>query len=148
MMRRVYVGIMALLLVSGILQFYFAAIGSFARPQTEDAFSLHVINGRMVFPALAILALIAAALAKAPGKLIALTLAPLGLLIVQSLIIVLGNVIGGSTEQRTTPVSLAILGLHALNGAAVIAATEAVFRRAREHAAAARTVTPALDAVK
>ncbi|WP_211588958.1 DUF6220 domain-containing protein [Allorhizocola rhizosphaerae] len=137
MIRRIYVGLVGLLLASGALQFYFAAVGAFTRPQTDDSYALHATNGRIVFPVLAILATIAAALAKAPGKLVAFTLAPLGLLVVQVLIIVLGNIIGGSTEQRTTAVSLAILGLHAVNGAFILDVTGKVMKRARDHLSAA-----------
>jgi hypothetical protein len=139
-MRRIYVVVLGLLLASGALQFYLAAVGAFTKPQTEDSFSLHVANGRMVFPILSILAVIAAALAKAPGKLIGHTLAPLGLIIVQSLIIVLGNVIGGATEQRSTPVALAILGLHAVNGMVIMGVLGNLMRKARAHLRAA--VTP------
>lgn len=136
-MRRIYVVLVGLLLASGGLQFYFAAVGAFTKPQTEDSFALHTLNGRMVFPILAILATIAAALAKAPGKLIGLTILPLGLGIVQVLIIVLGNVIGGATEQRTTPLALAILGLHAVNGMIILGVTGNVMRQARTHLTAA-----------
>jgi hypothetical protein len=138
-MRRIYVILVGLLLASGGLQFYFAAVGAFTKPQTEDSYSLHVINGRMVFPILAILTVIAAALAKAPGKLIGQTLLPLGLIIVQSLIIVLGNVIGGATEQRSTPVALAILGLHAVNGMIIMGVVSVIMRKARAHLKAAAT---------
>ena len=138
-MRRIYVGLVGLLLASGGLQFYFAAVGSFTKPQTDDSFALHVLNGRMIFPLLAILATIAAALAKAPGKLIGQTLLPLGLLVVQSLIIVLGNVIGGATEQRSTPVALAILGLHAVNGMVIMGVLGGVMRKARAHLKATAT---------
>lgn len=130
-MRRVYVVLVGLLLASGALQFYFAAVGAFTRPQTDDAFSLHLANGRMIFPLLALLAIGAAALAKAPGKLVGLTSLPLALAIVQTLIIVLGNAIGGATEQRTTPLALAILGLHAVNGMIIMGVTGTVMRRAR-----------------
>ena len=132
-MRRIYVIMVGLLLASGGLQFYFAAVGSFTKPQTEDSYALHTLNGRLIFPILAILATIAAALAKAPGKLIGLTLVPLGLLILQTLIIVLGNVIGGATEQRSTPVALAILGLHAVNGMIIMGVLGSVMRKARAH---------------
>lgn len=133
MMRRVYVVLVGLLLVSGALQFYFAAVGAFTKPQTDSSYALHSVNGMMVFPTLAILAIIAAAVARAPGRLIGMTALPLGLLFVQVLIIVLGNVIGGVTEQRTTPVALAILGLHAVNGMAIMGVTSVVMRRARTH---------------
>ena len=120
-------------IVSGAMQFYFAAVGAFSKPQTDDVYALHIANGRMVFPILAILATIAAALAKAPGKLIGLTVLTLGLLIVQTLIIVLGNVIGGATEQRTTPAAVAILGLHAVNGMVIMGVLGNVMRKARAH---------------
>src|SRR5262245_19900675 len=105
-MRRLYVGLVGLLLASGALQFYFAAVGAFTRPQTDDSYSLHLINGRMVFPLLALLAIGAAALARAPGRLIGMTSLPLALVIVQTLIVLLGNALGGATEQRTTPLAL------------------------------------------
>jgi hypothetical protein len=130
LMRRIYVAIVGLMLASGALQFYFAAVGAFAKPQTDGSFALHVMNGR-VFALLALVAILAAALAKAPGKLVGFTALPLGLLVVQVLIIVLGNVIGGSTEQRTTAVSLAILGLHAVNGMILMGVTGTVMTRAR-----------------
>jgi hypothetical protein len=130
-MRRLYVVIVGLLLASGALQFYFAAVGAFTRPQTDDSYSLHLMNGRMVFPLLAVLAIGAAALAKAPGRLIGLTSLPLALVIVQTLIVLLGNAIGGATEQRTTPVALAILGLHAVNGMIIMGVTSMVMRGAR-----------------
>lgn len=144
-MRRVYVAIVGLLLASGALQFYFAAVGAFTRPQTDDSFSLHLTNGRMIFPLLALLAIGAAALARAPGRLIGLTSLPLALGILQSLIVLLGNAIGGATEQRTTPLALAILGLHAINGMIIMGVTSLVMRRARAllSAGAAPTPTPA-----
>ncbi|GIH09430.1 hypothetical protein Rhe02_74970 [Rhizocola hellebori] len=141
MMRRIYVAIVGLLLASGALQFYFAAIGAFSRPQTDDSFALHVMNGR-IFALLALVATLAAALARAPGRLIGLTALTLGLTIVQTLIVVLGNVIGGSTEQQTTGVSLAIIGLHALNGLAILGVASRVLMRARAHA----TIAPAATA--
>lgn len=133
MMRRIYVAIVTLMLVSGVLQFYFAAIGAFTRPRTDDSFALHVLNGR-IFAVLALIAILAAAMARAPGRLIGLTAATLGLTVVQTLIVVLGNVIGGSSEQRTTAVSLAILGLHAINGIALVHVVVSVLAQARAHA--------------
>lgn len=130
-MRRLYVVLLGLLLASGAFQFYFAAVGAFTRPQADDSYALHLVNGRMIFPLLALLAIGAAALARAPGKLIGLTSLPLALVVVQTLIIVLGNAIGGATEQRTTPLALAILGLHAVNGMIILGVAGSVMRRAR-----------------
>ena len=39
-MRKVYVGLSALLLLAVLAQFYFAAVGAFARPQHDDSFTL------------------------------------------------------------------------------------------------------------
>jgi hypothetical protein len=142
-MRRVYVGLLGLLLASGGLQFYFAAVGAFTKPQTDDSYSLHLVNGRVIFPLLALLTIGAAALAKAPGKLIGLTSLPFALVIVQTLIILVGNAIGGATEQRTTPVALAILGLHAVNGMVILGVIGTVMRRARALLPASNTAVVA-----
>jgi hypothetical protein len=147
MMRRIYVAIVGLLLVSGLLQFYFAATGAFSQPHTDDSFAPHVLNGR-IFALLALVAILAAALARAPGRLIGLTALPLGLTIVQTLIVVLGKVIGGSTEQRTTTVSLAILGLHALNGLALMGVASSVLEKARAHAKAATVPASTMEPVR
>jgi Family of unknown function (DUF6220) len=130
-MRRVYFALSALLLAAVAAQFYFAAVGAFAKPQDDSSFALHSLTGMMIIPALSVLATIAAALARAPGRLIALSILPFGLVVVQVLIIVLGNAIGGATEDRTTPVALTILGLHALNGLAIMGVSGQLVRRAR-----------------
>ncbi|HEY6592678.1 MAG TPA: DUF6220 domain-containing protein [Asanoa sp.] len=130
-MRRVYVVVQALLVAALVVQFYLAAVGAFDRPHTDDSFALHSENGMLVIPALIVLATLAAALARAPGRLIALTIAPLGLLVVQVLIIVLGNAVAGGDQDPTGPAALAILGLHAVNGMLMIGAAATVLRRAR-----------------
>ncbi|MEU5722664.1 DUF6220 domain-containing protein [Micromonospora sp. NPDC047738] len=141
-MRKVYVGLSALLLLAVLAQFYFAAVGAFARPQHDDSFALHDATGMMVIPLLSLLATIAAAVARAPGKVVGLTILPLGLVLVQVLIVTLGRAVSGG-EDTTTPAGLAILGLHAINGLAIMAVAGVVFRRARLLAAAARTIEPA-----
>lgn len=131
MMRRVYLALSALLLAAVVAQFYFAAVGAFARPRDDSSFALHSLTGMMIIPAISVLATVAAAVARAPGRLIALTILPFGLVVVQVLIIVLGNAIGGATEDRTTPVALTILGLHAVNGLVIMGVSGQVLRRAR-----------------
>jgi hypothetical protein len=80
--RKVYFGLSAALLAAVGLQFYFAAVGAFAKPQTDSSYGLHSINGMMVIPLLSILATVAAAVARAPGRAIGLAIAPLGLVVV------------------------------------------------------------------
>lgn len=133
-MRRVYVVLTGLLLLAVLAQFYFAAVGAFAKPQDDKSFALHLITGGMIIPALSLLATLAAALARAPGRLIGLTIAPFGLIILQFLITELGKNLGGSTDDQTTPVALAFLGLHAINGLAILAVSGIAMRDARRFA--------------
>ncbi|GGP79926.1 DUF6220 domain-containing protein [Streptosporangium pseudovulgare] len=134
-MRKVYVALAGLLLAAVVVQFYFAAVGAFDRPMEEDSFALHNMVGRMVIPILSLLATVAAALARAPGRLIALTLLPLGLVVVQVLIVVLGRALNDDTGYTTTA-SLVVLGLHAVNGMAVVGSAGTILRQARALAAA------------
>jgi len=134
-MRRVYVGLSGLVFLAIVAQFYFAAVGAFDRPQDDDSFALHSITGIMVIPILSILATIAAALARAPGRLIGLTLAPLGLVVVQVLILAVGDAVTGGADENTNAASLAILGLHAVNALLLLGAAATVFRRALAFAA-------------
>lgn len=143
-MRMVYVVLTRLVGVSILLQFYFAAVGAFDRPRDDDSFALHSLNGMMILPLLIVLSTLAAAVVRAPGRLIGLTLAPLGLLVVQVLIIVAGNVATGGAEDDTGPVGLAILGLHAVNALFMMAVAGMAARRAREFTKAPReTPVPA-----
>jgi hypothetical protein len=141
-MRKVYVGLSALLLLAVLAQFYFAAVGAFTKPQKDDSYALHDLTGMMIIPLISLLATVAAAVARAPGRLIGLTILPLGLVIVQVLIVALGRAVSGGTEDSTTPAGLAILGLHAINGLAIMAVAGLVLRRARLLAATARATEP------
>jgi hypothetical protein len=127
--RKVYFGLSVALLAAVALQFYFAAVGAFAKPQSDSSYGLHSINGMMVIPLLSILATVAAAVARAPGRAIGLAIAPLGLVVVQVLIIVAGKAF--SDGDATTPVALVIYGLHALNGLAIMAVAGTNLRASR-----------------
>jgi hypothetical protein len=145
-MRRVFVVLSGLLLLAILVQFYFAAVGSFDRPQDDDSFALHSITGMMVIPLLSILTTVAAALARAPGRLIGMALAPLGLVVVQVLIIVVGNAISGGSDEDTGTAGLVVFGLHAVNALLLMGAAAAVLRRARAFAAAPSTASIAESA--
>jgi hypothetical protein len=128
--RRVYTALTGLLLLAVLVQFYFAAVGAFTKPQTDKSFVLHSVTGMLVIPLLSLLATIVAAVARAPGRLIGLSILPLGLVVVQVLIIVLGNAVSGGSDT-TTAAGVAVLGLHAINGLAIMGVAGALFRRAR-----------------
>ena len=129
-MRRVYFGLSVLLLVAVVLQFYFAAVGAFSKPQSDSSYGLHSLNGMMIIPLLSILAAVAAAVARVPGRAIGLAIAPLGLVVVQVLIIVIGKAF--SDGDDTTPAALVIYGLHAINGLAIMAVAGTNLRAARQ----------------
>jgi hypothetical protein len=136
-MRRIFVVVSTVLLLSTIVQFYLAAVGALTRPPTDDSFALHSLNGMAVIPALSVLATIAAALARAPGRVIGLAILPAGLVVVQVLIIAVNDAFADGIGRSTT-VGLAIGGLHAIGGLAVMGASGAVMRRARALAAEPR----------
>ena len=138
-MRKVYAALAGLLLLAVLVQFYFAAVGAFDKPQDDNSFALHGLTGMLIIPLLSLLATGAAALARAPGRLIGLSILPLGLVVVQVLIVAFGDAFNDGADNRTAA-GLAILGLHAINGLAVMAVAGAVFRRARMLAAAPREV--------
>jgi Family of unknown function (DUF6220) len=122
LVRRVYVGLSGLLLLAVVAQFYFAAVGAFAKPQDDASFALHDLTGGMIIPTLSLLATIAALVARLPGRQVGLTILPLGLVIVQLLIVGVGKALSDSDAgDHTTPVALAVLGLHAVNGLAIMA---------------------------
>ncbi|MFR9776112.1 DUF6220 domain-containing protein [Micromonospora sp. MS34] len=129
-MRKVYVILVGLLTVSIAVQFYLAASGAFETPQTDDSFAAHRTVGFMVIPGLALLATLAGALARVGGRLIALTILPVGLVVLQSVTRVVADAFNTSAGD-STGVSTAIFGLHALNGLAIMALSGYLMRRAR-----------------
>lgn len=136
-MRRVFVVTAGLLVVAEVVQFYFAAFGVFQQPAPEDAFLLHQMNGRVVLPLLCLLVIVAAALARAPGRLIGLSAIPFGLLLMQIVLFVLAGLVG-ATPEKTNLVGTAILGLHAVNGLCILGVSILLVRRAVRLAAADR----------
>jgi hypothetical protein len=130
-MRKAFVIVSTLLLASFVFQFLFAAVGAFTKPAGDDAYALHSITGMAVIPALTLLTTLFAALAKAPGRLVALAILPLGLVLLQVLIAALAN---GFTDASgaSTPLSLTIAALHALNGIVAVHVAVAVLQGARK----------------
>ncbi|GAA2575353.1 hypothetical protein GCM10010399_00960 [Dactylosporangium fulvum] len=135
-MRRAFVIVSALLLVSFVLQFAFAAVGAFTKPAGDGAYVLHSVTGMAVIPALTLLTTLFAVLAKAPGRLIGLAALSLGLVVVQGLIAMLANAFTDAAGA-STPVGLTVAALHALNGIVVVHVVVSVFRAAQRLAGAA-----------
>ena len=132
-MRTVYVTLAGLSVVSVVIQFYFAAFGVFTAPENDSQYILHLTNGRFLLPVLFLLTIIAAAVARAPGRLIGFTAIPFGLLILQTLLFVIAGLAGASPEKTNLAGQL-ILGLHAINGLCILGVSIMVFVRARRFA--------------
>ena len=132
-MRKVFVTLTGLLVVSVVIQFYFAAFGVFTAPENDSQFILHLMNGRFVLPVLCLLCIAAAAIARAPGRLIGFTAIPLGLLAMQTVLFVVAGLAGASPEKTNLAGQL-ILGLHAINGLCILGVTIMLFLRARRFA--------------
>ncbi|MFE9689140.1 DUF6220 domain-containing protein [Micromonospora sp. NPDC005806] len=130
-MRKAFVVVSALLLVAFVMQFVFAAVGAFTKPEGDGAYALHSVNGMAVIPVLTLLTIVFAVLAKAPGRLVGLAVLPLGLVVVQAVIAMLAN---ASTDAAgvSTPFGLTIAGLHALNGIIAVHVVVNVHRAARK----------------
>ena|SRR5689334_5206329 len=142
-MRKAFVVSGWLLLVAFVLQFVFAAVGAFTKPAGDSGNALHSVNGMAVIPVLTLLTTLFAALAKAPGRLIGLAILPLGLVVLQALLAALANAFTDASGA-STPVSLTIGGLHAINGIIAVHVVVNVLRGAR---ALARPGAPAREPV-
>jgi hypothetical protein len=136
-MRKVFVVVSVLMFLAVLVQFYLAGVGAFDRPQDDSSFALHRVIGTAVIPLLSVLATVAAALARAPGRVIGLAIAPFGLVVVQLLIVAIGNAVSGGADADTSGAALVVLGLHAVNGLFLMGVTAQVMRRARGLAATA-----------
>ena len=131
-MRKAFVVTSGVLLAVFALQFVFAAVGAFTKPAGGDgSYRLHSMTGMAVIPALTLLTILFAVLAKAPGRLIGLAALPLGLVVLQALFAAGANGLTNATGQ-TTMAGLIVGGLHALNGIIAVHIVVGVLRGARK----------------
>ncbi|MET1044689.1 MAG: DUF6220 domain-containing protein [Microbacteriaceae bacterium] len=131
-MRKLFLVLTILLIISLTVQFYFAAYGVFSTDPMEG-FAFHAMNGRFVLPILALLVIIGAALARAGGRTIGLSVVPLALILFQTVLFILtGAVTGASEESAEVPVAASImLGFHAIVGLAAFVVSYMLIQRAR-----------------
>ena len=129
-MRKAYSVITILLLISVVVQFYFAAMGIFG-PEDGELFAFHSINGQIVLPALSLLAVIFAVLSRAGARTALLSALPILLVVVQILLFILAGAVTGATPEEPNVGSGIILGLHAVNGLAILWVCIVLVRRAR-----------------
>ena len=121
-MRKLFLTVAVLFTAAVVLQLYFAAVGVFSNPE-DELFSWHGTNGRIVLPILAILLIVSAALARAGRRTILLSVVPLVLILFQTVLFILTAVIFGLDESSHAAPPLGatlVLGLHAVNGTAIL----------------------------
>lgn len=129
-MRKVFLVLAGLMFLATIALLFFAGVGAFDAAPRVESFEPHRWTGRALF-LLSLLAIGAAALARAPGRLVGLTAAVTGLVLLQSLI---AMVAGALADQSATTGNL-VFGLHAINGLVTMGVARTVFNRARSLAA-------------
>lgn len=132
-LRLVFLVVTILLVIDAAVQLYLAAVGAFSH-DTEEGFSWHGTNGRLVLPILVLLTIVFAALARAGKRTIWLSVAQIGLLAFQTLIFILTGVIFGIGPDTPQPPLAAVLlvSLHAVGGLAMIWVAWLLARRAAE----------------
>jgi uncharacterized membrane protein len=136
--RKVFVVLSGLLLLAVVLQFYFAATGTFDRPQDDDSFAAHGTNALIIL-ILSLLTTISAALARAGGRTIGLAALPILLVVLQIVIFIVADLfVPAGTPRDADDVPLEVggpalytIGLHAINGLAILLTAAVIFRRAR-----------------
>jgi uncharacterized protein DUF6220 len=146
--RRVFAGLAFLLMLSIVLQFYFAASGAFSSAPNDESFRPHLALGWVIF-GLSVLLTVAAAVARAPGRLIGMSGVVVGLVVLQVLIALLADAFNQADDVTTTASQL-VFGLHAVNGLAIAGLTGRIAQQARRLAGraasadgTARTPAPA-----
>jgi hypothetical protein len=133
--RKAYFVITVLLLIAVVIQFYFAALGVFGpQGETDNLYLFHRINGSAVLPILSLLAVLFAALSKAGARTVWLSALPILLIAVQYLLFIVGGLVGGGDEENPTVGTAIILGLHAVNGLAIMGTIITLMGRARARA--------------
>jgi hypothetical protein len=131
---RVWIGVLHVLIG---LQFFLAGYGAIGSGSPDEAFSFHIMNGRLI-AAVALLGILFAALSRAGGKLVGMAAGVLGLVVLQSLI-ALVSVAG------TTPGQI-IFGFHAINALMIMGLAEASGRLAKQLLADRKPAEPAATA--
>jgi hypothetical protein len=140
-MRKVFVVTSWVVLVDVVLQFYFAGVGAFAIPQTEQSFGLHSLNSNFVM-LLALVNAVVAALSRAGWRTALLAALPTVLALFQIVIFMIAGLFlppdttfdanGTPTEVHGLP--LFVVAVHVLNGLAVLGVSVLVLLRARANA--------------
>src|SRR5699024_5959371 len=104
------------------VQFFLAGYGALGTGDTAEAFSLHIMGGRLI-AVVALLAIVFAALARAGRRPVGLTAGVFGLVLLQSVIAVVS--VGGTVTGQV------VFGFHAVNALVILGVAGAARRAAK-----------------
>jgi hypothetical protein len=126
--RKVFTGLMTVLMVTVAVQFFLAASGAFDPAPPDESFGLHRGLGFLIL-LLALVAIAVGALARMPGHVVGRTGLVLGLVVLQPVIAGVARAVadsdGGSTAGQM------VFGLHGVNGLLIMALVATSLRRSR-----------------
>ncbi|THV27073.1 DUF6220 domain-containing protein [Glycomyces paridis] len=108
------------------VQFFLAGFGARGSGSPDEAYALHIMNGRVI-AVVALLAVLFAALARSGGKLVGMSAGVFGLVVLQSVIVLV-------SVQGTLPGQI-IFGLHVINALMIMGLAEAAGRLAKQRLA-------------
>jgi len=129
-MRKLFASLTGLLMAAVVVQFFLAGMGAFDSAPLDESFRPHRTLGYLIV-LIALLAVLAAALAKVPGRLVGRTALVLGLTLLQPVIAGVAHAVGGSGGSTTTAGQL-VFGLHAVNAVVIMALLASALRLGRE----------------
>lgn len=144
-MRRVFAGFATVLVLAVAAQFFLAASGAFDPAPNDESFGAHRALGYGIV-LVAIVTTIVGALARMPGRLIAMSGLIAGLTVLQGVIRGIADAVGGAGDTSTTAGQL-IFGLHAINGLIIMGLAGDVVRQARTLPTPASAAGPAQTAL-
>jgi Family of unknown function (DUF6220) len=138
-MRKLFAGLLSLLMLAVVVQVFLAAGGAFDSAPTEEAFRPHRALGYAILLfALVLTAL--AALARMPGRLVGMTGLVAGLVVLQPVIAGIADALGDS--GTTTTAGKLVFGLHGVNALGIMFVLGRVARQARAFAATPNAAVP------
>lgn len=127
-MRKVFIGLMAVLMVGVTVQFFLAASGAFDPAPPDESFGLHRGLGFLIL-LLALVATAVGALARMPGNVVGRSGLVLGLVVLQPVIAGIARAVADSDDGSTA--GQMVFGLHGVNGLVIMGLVATTLRRSR-----------------
>ena len=127
-MRKLFAGLVALLMLAVVVQVFLAAGGAFDSAPTDEAFRPHRALGYAILLFSLVLTVIAA-VTRMPGRIVGLTGLVAGLVVLQPVIAGIADALGDS--GTTTTAGKLVFGLHGVNALGIMFVLSRVAQQAR-----------------